>query len=217
MERIEQSRMDRRDTLKWIAAATTSLPIVRQVGVGAEPSAKGYGPDPDLLRAYQPGDLWPLTFSEAQLAIVIVLCDIVIPVDETSPSASSLGVQHFIDEWISSPYPGQESDRKLILKGLQWLDEEAGRRDAADFVSLAPGDQLKICEELAILAKRDRRKYPGTFFRRIRDLVAGGYYTTPAGMKDIGYRGNVAMPEWNGPPAEVLEKLGLSAQEKIEP
>ena len=111
-----------------------------------------------------------------------------------------------------SPYPGQQSDRALILKGLQWLDEEAARRKSTNYLLLRPEVQLEICEALAILAKKDRRKYPGTFFRRIRDLVAGGYYTTPAGMKDIGYRGNVAMSEWNGPPTEVLKKLGLSAQ-----
>ena len=49
-------------------------------------------------------------------------------------------------------------------------------------------------------------------FCRLRNLVAGGYYTTPAGMKDIGYRGNVPQAEWKGPPAEVLKKLNLPQQ-----
>jgi hypothetical protein len=48
---------------------------------------------------------------------------------------------------------------------------------------------------------------------RLRDLIAGGYYTTPEGMKDIGYRGNISMASWDGPPKEVLEKLGLEPQE----
>jgi hypothetical protein len=33
---------------------------------------------------------------------------------------------------------------------------------------------------------------------------------SPAGMKDIGHVGNVALPAFNGPPKEVLEQLGLS-------
>lgn len=203
--------IDRRVALKWISAATVSIPA--QDLFSAEPGGRGYGPDPDLLKHYKPGDLWPLTFSKSQRELMVVLCDIIIPADETSPSASSQGVPDFVDEWISSPYPGQKADRRDILKGLKWLDEEAARRGGKDFVALPDESQLLICEELAIMAKRDRRKFPGVFFRRLRDLVAGGYYTCPAGMKDIGYRGNVAMTEWNGPPAEVLEQLGLEPQE----
>ena len=48
------------------------------------------------------------------------------------------------------------------------------------------------------------------FFKRFRDLTAGGFYTTPEGMKDIGYTGNVPLPEFAGPPPEVLAKLGLA-------
>lgn len=214
----ELNRIDRRVALKWISSATASLPMLSQDIFAAEGTpvaitGTGYGPDPALLKSYHPGELWPLTFTDKQRKLVIILCDIIIPADETSPSASSQGVHDFVDEWISSPYPGQKTDRKEILKGVAWLDEEAKRQGSRDFVSLTPKIQLQICENLAISAKNDRRKFPGTFFRRMRDLVAGGYYTTPAGIKDIGYRGNVAMPEWNGPPSEVLEKLGLLPQE----
>lgn len=207
------SRIDRRVALQWIGAAA-SLPWLDQLRAqeAAARIAKGYGPDPDLLRVYQPGDLWPLTFSDAQRDTVVVLCDIIMPADDVSPSASSLGVHDFVDEWISSPYPDQKSDRNAILKGLEWLEEEAGRRGADSFISLASAEQEAVCEELSIAAKRDRRAMPGRFFYRLRNLVAGGYYTTPEGMRDIGYRGNVAMPEWNGPPPEVLERLGLSPE-----
>ncbi len=211
-------RINRRVALQWISAATATLPLVDGEAAAADrprPSsvtAHGYGPDPDLLKNYQPGDLWPLTFSEEQRRLVIVLCDLIIPADETSPSASSQGVHDFVDEWISSPYPGQKSDRNSILKGLGWLDEEARRRGGEDFASLTARDQLAICRELARSAKKDSRKHPGSFFLRLRNLVAGGYYTTPAGMKDIGYRGNVPVAEWNGPPPEVLKRLGLSSQ-----
>jgi len=207
-------RLNRRVALQWIAGATAALPLIEDGTFAATPSvaAKGYGPDPDLIRVYKPGDLWPLTFSESQRRLMIVLCDIIMPADETSPSASSLGVHDFVDEWVSSPYPQQKGDRNAILKGLDWLDEEAGRRKAKNFVSLAAKEQLAVCQELARQAKKDSRKHPGSFFYRLRNLVAGGYYTTPAGMKDIGYVGNVPMSEWNGPPPEVLRRLGLEAQ-----
>lgn len=202
-------RINRRVALQWISSAAVSLPTLQ---IGAEQqdagaaTGSGYGPDPDMIKVYQPGDLWPLTFSDTQRRLVTALCDIIIPADDTSPSASSVGVPDFVDEWISSPYPGQNSDRNLILKGLDHLESE-------NFLKMSEDEQVARCTEMAIAVKSDRRKFPGSFFLRLRDLIAGGYYTTPEGMKDIGYRGNMAMPEWNGPPPEVLEKLGLSPQD----
>ena len=77
---------------------------------------------------------------------------------------------------------------------------------------LPAGAKLVICEDLARKAKTNVNRFPGSFFYRLRNLVAGGYYTTPVGMKDIGYIGNVPQAAWNGPPAEVLKKLKLPAQ-----
>ncbi len=48
------------------------------------------------------------------------------------------------------------------------------------------------------------------FFAKFRDLTAGGFYTTPVGMNDIGYRGNVTLEKFDGPPVEALKKAGLA-------
>ena len=34
--------------------------------------------------------------------------------------------------WISSPYPAQKADLKIILEGLSLLDEKAVRRDQSN-------------------------------------------------------------------------------------
>ena len=44
----------------------------------------------------------------------------------------------------------------------------------------------------------------------MRDLTASAFYTSAAGMKDLQYIGNVPLAKWDGPPAEVLRKLGLA-------
>lgn len=215
-DRDNSPRINRRDALKWIASAAASIPTLNSLSFGAgNPSpvaAQGYGPDPDLLKVYKPGDLWPLTFSQEQRRLVIVLCDLIMPADDQSPSASSLGVHDFVDEWISSPYPDQTKDRNLILKGLPWLDEEAQKQGGKNFVSLKRPGQTKICQELARSAKASNKKFPGSFFYLMRNLIAGGYYTTPAGMKDIGYTGNVARTHAPSPPKEVLAHLGLKPE-----
>jgi len=40
-------------------------------------------------------------------------------------------------------------------------------------------------------------------------LTAGGFYTTPAGRKDLDYVGNVPLTRFDGPPAALLVALGL--------
>jgi hypothetical protein len=47
-------------------------------------------------------------------------------------------------------------------------------------------------------------------FARYRDLTAGGFYTTPQGRKDVRYVGNVPLPRFDGPPPEVLKRVGLA-------
>src|SRR5438477_11006220 len=116
-------RMDRREAIKWMLAASASVSLLDAKAFGRAPSLAGYGTDPKLLEVYKPGDFWPLTFTSEQRRTVATLCDVIIPADKHSPSASQLHVHDFIDEWISAPYPRQREDRKLILDGLDWLEK----------------------------------------------------------------------------------------------
>jgi hypothetical protein len=48
------------------------------------------------------------------------------------------------------------------------------------------------------------------FFKRFRHLAAGGYYTTPQGMRELGYVGNTPSATFDGPTPEALKHLGLA-------
>ena len=123
--------------------------------------------------------------------------------------ASAVGVPDFIDEWISSPYPSQAGDRRTILDGLKWIDEESQRRFQKSFADLTPGQQTVICDDIASLKPKPALKKAAAFFKRFRDLTAGGYYTTPEGAKAIGYTGNLPSGTFEGPPPEALKHVGL--------
>jgi len=131
--------IDRRVAIKWMLTASAGAMLIRapafgaadpqpQAGAAGRPAA-GYGPDPDLVKGYKPGDLWPLTFTPAQRREVAALCDVVIPADGHSPSASAVGVTDFIDEFVSAPYPDNVRDGRKIVDGLAWL--EASRPGAS--------------------------------------------------------------------------------------
>jgi hypothetical protein len=194
---------------------------VKKSARAAVRAAAGYGSDPNLLDAYKPGDLWPLTFTPEQRRAVAALCDLVIPADEKSPSASQLQVPDFIDEWASAPYPRQRQDCQQILEGLAWLDTESKKRFRALFADVTEVQQRQICDDIAYEPKAKRTFRPAArFFARFRDLTASAFYTTPEGMKDIQYVGNVSLnhfvlhfvlPDGEGPDGVSVLSTGISS------
>jgi len=208
----EPLRVDRRTAIQWVLAASAVPWLQRRAsGAAAAPGTRGYGTDPDLDRTYLPGELWPLTLTPGLRSTAAALCDVVIPADSESPSASTVGVVDFIDEWISAPYDAQQADRKTILWGLAWLDAESQRRYQSSFTGLTQAQMAAICDDICYLPRaKPEYQEAAKFFATFRDLTAGGFYTTPAGSKDIRYVGNVALERFDGPPPEVLRKLGLT-------
>jgi hypothetical protein len=206
----DETRVDRRTAIKWVLAASAVMQLPSMSLAAAVGSAKGYGKDPDLLKIYQSNSLWPLTLNKPQRATAAVLCDLIIPADEKSPAASTVGVVDFLDEWISAPYEASQRDRPVIIEGLAWLDAESQRRFKKDFASISDAQRTTICDQISGVDSPAELSDPVAFFKRYRALTAGGFYTTPLGMKDLNYVGNVALTKFEGPPLEVLKKLGLA-------
>lgn len=232
---MSDSRMDRRQSIRWMLTAAAAVSVLRRPvwaaapdsaavpnpGEGSGPGsgsltdpyaleAGGYGLDPDMLKNYEPGSFWPLTLTEEQRHFCAVLADIVIPADEHSPSASSVGVVDFMDEWISAPYRVNRLQRDTFLAGIDWMNQEAMLRFNHRFVDLTPDQQTQICDDICYQARASDTVQTGAkFFSMFRDLTAGGFYTTPAGAKDVQYIGNTPMAAFPGPPESVLRKLGI--------
>lgn len=230
--------LTRRATLKWISAVGSALAISTTLpacGTDAEPgihapwpevtldpvTAPGYGTDPELIT---PAPVpWPRLMSTAQLAATATLADIIVPAEDNVPAASAVGVVEFIDEWISAPYPTQQEHRGLLVAGLQWLDDEASRRFTSRFVELTQAQQIEIVDDLAAAVEPvpATLQLPRLFFSGFRTLVVGAFFTTPEGVADLGYQGNVAIAgDYPGPSAEaeahlrvLLEQLGLDGNE----
>ena len=98
-----------------------------------------------------------------------------------------------------------------MLEGFSWLDRESGKRFSAPFAALKAPQQRAICDDICYAAKaKPRFTEAAKFFARYRDLTAGGFYTTPAGRKDLQYVGNTPLTNFEGPPLEVLKRVGLA-------
>ena len=169
---------------------------------------RGTPSDPDLLHPTAP---WPRKLSASELATLAALCDTIIPADAKSPSASTVGVPAYINEYVSAPYDGQMRDLIRVRGGISWLTLESVKRFGRSYVRLSPAERTQICDDICFLPKaKPEFQAAARFFDLIRDLTAVGFYTTDAGMKDLQYIGNMALPKFDGPPPEVMKHLGLT-------
>ncbi len=234
------NRLTRRESLKLLAALAASAMLPALPAAASTPpagpadgaadaghwpeldlqpiTAEGYGKDPDLMTP--PDTPWPLTLTPAQLSLLALLSDIIVPAEGKSPSASAVQVPSVVDEWVSAPYPDQQRDRLTILSALAWLDDEAALRFSKPFTALETAQQLAIIDDIAYHNEQTPRRFQriAGAFSRLRNLVLAAYFCTPEGMEDIGYLGNVAIAgDYPGPTPEayqhldkVLAELGLS-------
>ncbi len=144
-------------------------------------------------------------FTDHEMATITVLADIIIPKDDISPSASEVGVPDFI-EFIVKDMPQNQIPMR---GGLKWLDVYAQKKFGNPFIQCKEAQQIAIVDEIAYPSKAKPEVAQGvSFFSRMRNLTASGFYTTPEGIKDLGYVGNKP-GVWKGVPEDILKEHGF--------
>ncbi len=174
------------------------------------PLAAGTPSDPDLLAPAVP---WEMALTDEEMRLVAALSDIVIPADDRSPAASAVGVPGYINEFVSAP--GHEEALARLRGGLAWLNRQARERfGAAEFPALTGSQVHEICDAIRFEPDAPPELRPqARFFDEFRDMVSTGFWTTEEGMRDLGFVGNIPLPSFDGPPPEVLERLGLAGED----
>ena len=211
--------MDRRKSLKTLAIGTIGAGILidacktdpKKGGTTttAEP-ASVINRMPEEKLAQQKIDAEGKFFTEAEMATITVLCDIIIPKDDVSGSASDAKVPEFIQSIVN-----EMTEHQTPLRGgLRWLDLQCINRYEKAFVDCTHAQQIEMVDEIAYPKKAKPEMAQGvSFFTLLRDLTATGFYTSEIGTKDVGYIGNVPN-QWNGVPDDVLKQYNLAYSEK---
>jgi hypothetical protein len=140
-------------------------------------------------------------FTDHQWRTVHVLCDLIIPADERSGSATQAGVPEFIDDWLDfrKQQDGNENFAAQILGGLMWLDLESKRLFQTDFASSTAANQKQLLDRIAWPQRAAAEDRPWvSFFNKFRDLTASGFFSSKMGVADLPYLGNRAVAEWKG-------------------
>jgi gluconate 2-dehydrogenase gamma chain len=152
----------------------------------------------------------PKFFTRREWQTVRMLVDYIIPRDAKSGSATDAKVPEFMD-WLLADKDASVTTQTAIRGGLGWLDRESTDRFGNRFVAAADAQRREILDDIAWPAKARPAMSQGvTFFNRMRDFTASGFFSSHMGWQDLDYRGNVFNPHWDGCPPEAMAKLGVS-------
>jgi gluconate 2-dehydrogenase gamma chain len=157
------------------------------------------------------GEYKPKVFSAHEYATLRRLAELIMPPDEHSKGALEAGAPEFIDILCG----GNEELRGIYTGGLSWLDAQMKRRHQGAFVEAKPAEQTAMLDLLAY--RKNEAEHPELapgirFFTWVRDMVVDAYFTSKAGMDDVGFMGNGAVSEFSVPKEAVeyaLKRSGL--------
>ena len=124
------------------------------------------------------------------------LADLIIPADDHSKGALDAGAVEFID-LLCSQNPELAA---IYTGGIGWLDRAMEKRNQKDFISSSPEQQTAMLDLIAYRKNDSVELGPGIlFFDWARKMVVDAFYTSPIGVKDVGYMGNKGMSEFKVP------------------
>jgi len=210
-----QPMVSRRDALKRIAASVFAAGVLAEMNPAdaqhvhaAAASLKG------ALAGYERKEL-----TEHEWKTVTRMAELIVPADSGGGSAVDAGAVEFIDLLCS----GGEELAYIFHGGLSWVDAEMRQRYGKDFVDCSEKQQTALFDEFVAIEEErsDRKASSGGgpyarfrdyqawersdlgagvhFFDWIRKLSVDAYYTSPIGIKDLGYMGNGAYSTYEVP------------------
>ena len=152
----------------------------------------------------------PKFFNDHEYQTLTKLADLIIPADERSPGALAGGAPEFID-FLCSQSPELAA---IYTGGIAWLDHQMQKSYSANFLAATPEQQTAMLDLIAYRTNNSVELGPGIqFFNWVRNMTVDAFYTSKAGMDDLGYMGNSAMSEFHVPAeaiAYAVKRSGLS-------
>ena len=142
------------------------------------------------------GEYAPKCFNAHEFKTLQRLADLIIPADEHSPGALEAGAAEWID-YMASNCPELA---EIFTGGIGWLDHHMEQHHGVDFIAAQPEEQIAVLDVIAFKKNETPETAPGIqFFGWVRNLVTDAYYTSPIGVKELGYMGNKAVSEFHVP------------------
>lgn len=198
------SKLSRREALRNIAASVT-------LGAGLSADAAQHVHNHAAAEKKKAAGVYkPKLFNEREYKTIGRLSELIIPADEVSGSAVEAGAPEFID-LIGSH---NEDLATQLIGGLAWLDRAMESKYGSPFLAATPQQQTEMLDVIAFRKNAAAENRSGIiFFDWMRRLTADAFYTSPIGIKDVGYVGNKGMTVFQIPAAAIdyaVKKSGLA-------
>ncbi|PWU12338.1 MAG: hypothetical protein C5B51_00765 [Terriglobia bacterium] len=190
------SNPTRREILRKIAAAALAGPLSAEAAQHVhEAAAKEAGSAGGVYK--------PKALTSHEFDTLKELCERIVP------GASKGGAAEFIDLLAS-----QNRDLAAIYTGgLAWLDHAMEREFHATFLAAKPQEQHALLDRIAYRRHETPDLAAGIrFFDWARRMTVDAYYTSAAGIQELGYLGNKGMREFQVPQSAIeyaLKRSGL--------
>jgi gluconate 2-dehydrogenase gamma chain len=177
------SSTTRREILRKIAAAALAGPI------GAE--AAQHVHEATAREAAAAGGVYkPKAFTAHEFDTLKKLCELIVP------GASKGGAAEFID--LLSTQNAQMA--AIYTGGLAWLDHAVEWEFKTTFLAAKPAEQTAVLDKVAYRRNDTPELAAGIrFFDWVRRMTVDAYYTSAAGIQELGYLGNKGRSEFNVP------------------
>lgn len=163
------------------AAASANIPVEALVFASGDDASR------ELARP----DWKPVFLNARQNETLIALSETIIPATDT-PGAKDALVNRFLDLVLSVLPP--ETQREF-LDSLAWFDLGSMKRYKVNFVSLSEDEKQDFLNLVAWPQRRGRMVEADTdldghnHFERMKRWIASAYYSSPIGLKELGWDG----------------------------
>ena len=177
------SRSTRREILQSIAAAALAGPLSAQ-------QARHVHQQTARVTAASGGVYHPKALTAHEFRSLERLCELIVP------GASKGQAAEFID-LLSSGNPELAA---IYTGGLAWLDHHMERAQKTSFLDAHPQDQNALLDQIAYRQNSTPERAAGIhFFDWARRMTVDAYYTSAAGIDELGYLGNKSVVEFKVP------------------
>ena len=216
---VQLTTLNRRELIRGLALGLTAigsldLEAAQHVHEEAAKTAAG-------------GVYKPKALTSSEYKTVERLAEIIVPKDEVSGRAKEAGAGPFIDLLCSQ----NQTLADIYHGGLAWFDAEMNHRAGKTFLEASEAEQTSMldvlvaaereenarrAEELVYRRSPDYKGFSGyttrrssglgpgvKFFDWVRKMSIDAFYTSPMGVKDVGYIGNRAYTKYEVPQAAI--------------
>jgi hypothetical protein len=201
--------MNRRDLFRTALLGTLSAGATPSAGLALE-----FPPGQDASRELERADWKPVFMDEHQNQTIIALSDLVIPSSDT-PGAKDALVNRFLDLLMSAE--SAETQRAFIA-ALGYIDGTCMQMYKSAFIYLPREQQIEFLNLLAYPHSHQTwgeqaEGFPGyAHFQKLKHWIVGAYYSSPIGLKELGWNGTFPHGELRG-----CEHSGNDHQQQMQP